>query len=455
MHGPHSISALSKWERRGLIVFGFLIVGFGVLTEVRSVYLKRRMGDLGCYLRAAWAVRADADLYAVCDDNGWHYNYPPLLAILATPLADAPLGASRTGLAPYGVSVGIWYAGCVLCLFLAVQVLATALEKASPDAEVRFQPAGCRRWWALRVLPVLACLPPIGSDLVRGQANLLLLAALCGLMAGLIRGQPWRAGFCLAGAICLKVFPAFLLVYPLWRRDYRCLAGCALGLLLGLALIPAAVFGPVRAWDSYRTFVRVTLAPGLGEHADESRSAELTGVTSTDTQAFLAVIHNTTFPNRESRPMWVAPWVRACHWILGGVLTGITLLMAGRRKSAASPETVLTLGSLVLLMILLSPVCHMHYFLLALPVIMGLISVYWDRHGFSRLGAGLSLLLAVNLIGNILPRLPGLEILRDFGMVTYATLLVWFGAVFAIRKTKKAVPIPLQAGDCQQPQMAA
>ena len=59
--------------------------------------------------------------------------------------------------------------------------------------------------------------------------------------------------------------------------------------------------------------------------------------------------------------------------------------------------------------------------------------------GFSRLGAGLSLLLAVNLIGNILPRLPGLEILRDFGMVTYATLLVWFGAVFAIRKTKKAV----------------
>ena len=36
------------------------------------------------------------DLYGITDDNHWHYHYPPLLAILLTPLADPPAGASRS-----------------------------------------------------------------------------------------------------------------------------------------------------------------------------------------------------------------------------------------------------------------------------------------------------------------------------------------------------------------------
>jgi hypothetical protein len=193
----------------------------------------------------------------------------------------------------------------------------------------------------------------------------------------------------------------------------------------------------------------------MGDHADESRSTELTGVTSTDTQAFLAVIHNTMHPNRETRPMWVSPWVRATHWLLGGLLTGITLILAGRRGPVASPDTVLALGGLVLLMILLSPVCHMHYFLLALPVIMGLVSFRWNRHGFTRLGVGLSLLLAINLVANILPRLPGLELLRDFGVVTYATLLLWLTAVLLLRQRSRSAAAKGLADPCPQPQMAA
>ncbi len=79
-----------------------LVVGFGVVTEVRSAgALQRRMGDLDCYLRAAWAVRTGTDPYDIQDDNGWHYNYPPLLAIVAVPLADAPKGVERAGLLPF------------------------------------------------------------------------------------------------------------------------------------------------------------------------------------------------------------------------------------------------------------------------------------------------------------------------------------------------------------------
>jgi hypothetical protein len=206
------------------------------------------------------------------------------------------------------------------------------------------------------------------------------------------------------------------------------------GLVLGLAVIPTAVFGPVRAWATYRTFLAVTLAPGMGDHADESRSRELTGVTSTDTQAFLAVIHNTLHPNPATRPMWVAPGVRATHWLLGALLTGTTLLCAGRRRPDAAPDTVLALGALALVMILLSPVCHLHYFLLALPLLMGLIVLAWDRHGFPGLGVGLTLLLGGNFVANVVPRLPGMQEPRDLGLVTYATLLLWLAAVGILRQ---------------------
>src|SRR5262249_24509112 len=148
---------------------GIAFVLFGCLVEKRTAFLSRRMGDLNAYVRPAWAIRTGRDIYQIRDDSGWHYNYPPLLAILMTPLADAPAGEDRTGLVPYSVSVAIWYALSLVCLALGVHWLAGALEQSSSDPRVSDQPAGCRRWWALRVIPVLACLVPIGHTLMRGQ----------------------------------------------------------------------------------------------------------------------------------------------------------------------------------------------------------------------------------------------------------------------------------------------
>src|SRR5689334_10152746 len=80
-----------RWEAIGLWLLLLVFLPLGALVEYRSAFLKRRMTDLNCYLRAAWAVRqGGGDLYHVLDDNGWHYNYPPLYAILLAPLADPP-----------------------------------------------------------------------------------------------------------------------------------------------------------------------------------------------------------------------------------------------------------------------------------------------------------------------------------------------------------------------------
>ena len=120
------------------------VLAFGVLVEVRSAFLKRHMTDLGVYLRTAWALRAGEDIYDIADDNGWHYQYPPLFAILMMPLADPLPGYDRAGMLPFGLSVALWYVFSLGCLVFAVHRLATALEE---------QSGGERRWWTLRVSP--------------------------------------------------------------------------------------------------------------------------------------------------------------------------------------------------------------------------------------------------------------------------------------------------------------
>jgi hypothetical protein len=427
---------LSKWGRRGLIALAGIVVLFGLIVEKRSAFMQRRMTDLGVYLRVGWAVRSGEDMYDVIDDNGWHYQYPPLFAILMAPLADPPAGVDRTGFLPYAASVAIWYVFSVLCLVLSVHWLASALEEAMARPGHRPVPRGCRRWWALRVVPMVSCIVPIGHTLMRGQVNLLLMVSLCAMTAALLRGQSWRAGLWLAGAICLKVIPGFLLLIPVWRRDARCLAGCALGLVVGLLMIPATVFGLPRTMSYYREYDEKLLRPAMGTGTDQSRARELIEMTANDSQSIMSVIHNTLYPDRLKRPAKADYEVRWAHHLLGAFLTGVTVLAAGWGRAGGGTRLVLFMGALVINMLLLSPVCHLHYFCLAVPLVMGLMQSIWERDVGS--GRGFLLLLGFNVVADSLPHFQGLEPFRDMGCAMYAALLLWGAGCLAMWKLRKS-----------------
>jgi hypothetical protein len=434
------VAWLTSRQKWGLAAFAVVVLAFGGLVELRSAFLSRRMGDLSVFVRTAWAIRAGHDIYTITDENGFHYHYPPLLAILMTPLADPPPGADHSGMLPYPVTVALWYVFNLLCLTVAVHWLARVLEEGSADAAVRSQPAGCRRWWALRMLPVLACLPPIGHTLMRGQVNLLLLLLLAGMAAAMLRGQPWRAGLWLAGAICLKVIPALLLLVPLCRRDWRCLAGCAVGLVVGLGVIPAAVLGPTRTRDYYKEWANVLVRPGLGAGGDSSaRDKELLEVTATDSQSFQAALHNLLHRNRDTRPPQPSAKVRRAHWAIAGLLTAVTLLVLWRRRGDR-PAEMTGLGALVVVMALTSPVCHLHYLALAVPLVMGTLAASWERAGTDRVGPGLLTVGVLNLLANVLPNLPGMQAVRDGGLATAGALLLWGAGLAVVWRTARVLP---------------
>jgi len=441
---PHGGERLTNFDRLVLALLLVTALAFGVVVVVRGALLQQRRTDLGVFLRAAWAVRSGADLYTITDDKGLLYHYPALLAILLVPLADPP----DAGRAVFAAKVGLWYALSLLFLTLAVHGLARALEAASPAVAARTRPAGSRCWWALRVLPVLACLPALGHGLSLGQVNVLWLALLCGMAAATIRGRPVQAGFWLAGAICLKVLPVFLLLFPLWRRDRRCLAGCALGLVLGLALIPAAVLGPARAWAAFREWSQGVILPAFGVGHDPQREAQLLAVTATHSQSLLATFHNTLHPDGATRPARPSPAVRAAHYVGGGLLTGLVLAAAGRRRKDKGAAPVLFLGALVVNMLLLSPAGHSHYLALLVLVFQGLLAAIWERGLGPHASAWITVLILLNPLASALPiAVPALAFLHDLGIPMYAGLLVWLTAVVLLWK----YPLPEPALPLSRP----
>ncbi len=434
--------SLSRWERVGVISLIAFFIAFGALVEIRSAFLTRRMGDLSVYLRSSWAVRSGANCYDVTDENGWHYHYPPLFAILLTPLADPPPTADHAGYLNYAVSVAIFYVVNLLLLGIGVHWLASALEATSSHDAVRDQETFSRRWWLLRLLPVLICLPSIAHTLMRGQANLFVLVLICGLTACLIRGQRLSAGVCLAGAICLKIIPGYLLLVPLWRRDTRCMTGCALGLVIGLGIIPAAVLGPGRAMQCYVDMKNKLIEPALADGADASRSTELLNVTATDSQSFLAAMHNTIYFDPLTRPAKADLGTRIAHWSLAALFTVLTLLSTGGKRTETGSTTTMFAGALTLIMILCSPVCHTHYFALEVPLVMGLIANRWESLADGTpplrtlaLGRGLMLLMALQFVGHTVPQLPGCQLFRDTGLALYTALALWIVAFVTLRSS--------------------
>ncbi|MCS6851806.1 MAG: DUF2029 domain-containing protein [Gemmataceae bacterium] len=424
---------LSRWERWGLVALMTFFVGFGVVTEWRTAFARRPMGDLLVYLRAAWAIRQGIDLYQMTDHNGWHYNYPPLFAILMTPLADPVPGADRHGYLPLAVSAAIWYVLNVLALFLAVHGLASVLEG---SAENRPR-VGSRRWWALRALPIVFCLPPLAHTLGRGQVNILLLLLIVGMAAAWASGRRFAAGLCLAAAICLKVIPALLLAYPLWRRDGRCLAGCLVGLIVGLGVVPLAVFGPERTVHYYGEFMRCVLLPGTAQGSDQSRAKELIASSASHSQSIGSILHNTLHPDPTTRPEQASSFVRGFHWLAGALMVLATLLAAPQGDDGRG--TVLALGALSVVMVLVSPVSHLHYASLALPLVAGLLA---ERSSGSTGNAWRRWLPFVGFTAALgLPLLPGQVTLRYYGLTMYALLALW-GGCMAVLLTRPGGPLP-------------
>lgn len=407
----------AKWAAFGLLVFFPL---FGVVTYVRSNMQSVRKTDLTVYLRAAWAVKAGEDIYEVTDEHGWHYHYPPLLAAVLVPFAQPPAGSDEAAAVPFGTVVVLWYCAGVALLAAAGPWLAGQVGTAAIHRNGRY------RLWIVQA-PIWILLPAAASSLGRGQVNELVLILLTGMLVSAVRGQRLAAGMWLAAATCIKVFPAFLAIYPLWRRDGKWLGGLAAGLVIGLFILPAAVIGPRRTLELNRSWLAHIVHPAAAGEHDGQRGRELFAMTATDNQSFQGMFHNWANLDRDTRPKSASPVTRLAHLLAAALMTVITLV-AGSRSTIREPHReAIAVSALFVPMLLSSPVCHLHYFVLLIPTLIAVFAGQLQAGQQIRpflVGAS-----ALIFVTQLLPRIPGMEIARDVGLASVGAVIIWFAAL--------------------------
>ena len=414
-------------------VLFFFLLFFADIVQIRSAFLTRVMGDADCFFRAGWAAKVGKSIYEVTDPNGWHYNYPPLFAITMIPLADPPPGENRDGCLPYPISISIFYKVSLLSLFLGVFSLARAYEKQFP---VVFENLRIKKWYYLRIFAIVVCLSPIAHTLMRGQVNLFLLMMICLAIGFQMSNKSFLSGIMIAGSICLKVFPVFLLIVPVWRKDYKQLAGCIVGLVLGLVVIPVSVMGVEKTKTAYSDFYNVLIGPSLGISGDNTRGVELTNLNSTDNHSVLAFLHGIEHPDFSKKPAKPSLVIKIVHILMSILFLGWLLWSKGLPKKGSAMEDSHFLALASLLMVLICPVSHSQYFVLALPLVMSILVFSWFNSK-SVISPWLGFFFLFYIVANLLPLLPVFENIKRMGVmfVPNFILLVYGTTLFANIKT--------------------
>jgi alpha-1,2-mannosyltransferase len=193
------------------------LTGLGTLIYV---FLRRGMVDLVVYRSGAAAILHGARLYQVRTAAGLPFTYPPLAAMLATPLAALPLQLAMLAWIPmvYGpLAVAIWFGFRPL------------LDR-----------AGNWSWAAFAcLLGGCAVLTPIWQEMGFGQIDLFLLA-LCLLDCAVPRPR-WPRGILIGLATAIKLVPGVFIIYLLitGRRKAAAIAVASFAVSTGAAFAVA------------------------------------------------------------------------------------------------------------------------------------------------------------------------------------------------------------------------
>jgi hypothetical protein len=178
------------------------------------------------------------------------YIQPPTSAILITPLTFLP----------WREATRVWL--LLNHLFLAAAVCLTL---------VTVRPALPRRWVVAGAVMVLALFSQIYGSFALGQVDALQVFLLSLGFWAFVRGKPAVCGASIACAAAIKLIPGLLLLYFLWRRDYRIVMwGAGVGLAL---LLLSMAYAGVDVYETYLTETIPALSKGSTHYSNISFGA--------------------------------------------------------------------------------------------------------------------------------------------------------------------------------------
>jgi hypothetical protein len=262
--------------------------------------------------------------------------HPPTSVLLALPLArlgysNAFLAWNLLSLLAFGVS--LWLVGRELGVPL------------SP-------------WSVFPAITLLLLCFPVRLHVEEGQLAMVLLLLITGAWVAYRRGRPAWAGALLAAATAIKLFPGFLFLFFLLRRQWRALVGGAVSFTL-LAVLTGAILGP----DIYPIYLREVL-PQVGDYRSGWGNVSLPGI--------WFKLFDPLTERMRIEPLWRSPALARAGALASCALVVAILARLTLRVRSRSEEDR-AFGLAVTAMLLVSPLTWEHY----LPLLLIPLAVLW------------------------------------------------------------------------------
>lgn len=304
--------------------------------------VKNRLADLPVYSNQELALQKHLSL-KLSNPEGFfdHYNtHPPTANLMAVPFAwlsyqEAHLAWNLTSIA-------------MLCVIVFWIVRGLEIQMTI--------------WTTLALVTLLLACDPLQQTLIQGQPNLLLTLLIVGAWRAGKSGKSFVSGMCLGLATAVKIYPAYLFLYFLVRRDGRALAGGVISFAL-ITLLTAAVFGV----DAYRDYLTVVL-PSISDVTNNWGNASLL--------AFWERLfdHSST----STQPLVNSPaLLQISVWSSWLVLTALVVRSVWKTRAEVFSNEGFAIT--IVAMLLMSPTTWHHYFIiLAFPV--GLLLSRYQPH---------------------------------------------------------------------------
>ncbi|MBY0459431.1 MAG: DUF2029 domain-containing protein, partial [Gemmataceae bacterium] len=236
-------SAHAADPRRLRLAFLGVLAAVAILTGVKYAAKIAKPGDTGQQTRSAFlrwrelvnGVFAGENIYVGRNE----YPNPPVMAVILRPFAALP---------PVAGALAWFWAKVLLAALAAVWTFRLVTERQPAPARSPQGGGGVGRDLA-RAAAVVLCLPPLLGDLSHNNVNIFILFLVAGCLEAFRRRLDTLAGLTLALAVACKLTPALFVAYFAWKRCWRLLAAALVGLVLWLAVVPVAIFGPDRTQE--------------------------------------------------------------------------------------------------------------------------------------------------------------------------------------------------------------
>jgi hypothetical protein len=300
---PPSLRALSRGRAAFIAALLILFAVLGIRHSAKVLH------DRSAFIR--WQKQILRMIEGVDISQEHNYPNPPIMAVLLEPLARMPSLAGAL----------VWF---YLKLGMALLSLYWVFRLVEGTG-IAFPP------WA-KALTVLCSLKPILDDLNHGNVNLFILFLVVAALTAYRHRRDLLAGLLLALAISCKITPALFLPWLAWKRSWRALAGCTVGLALffypgvapGLRLGMAKNQEQLVSW--YRNMVHPFVVEGkvTSEHVNQSLPGLIFRL-ATDSPSFVTFVDDVETASRYDNLLSLTPG--QAKWFVKGCMGLFVLLV--------------------------------------------------------------------------------------------------------------------------------